>query len=84
MAGKQYEVVRHFRRVDPKTGDVTEHAPGESYTGPMENEDHYVGNEGPDGKGPLVMAKSEIAENQKAAEEQVKAVSAPATDSKGK
>lgn len=59
MAGKQYEVVRPFKRVDPETGDVTEYAPGDSYTGPMENEEHYIGNDGPDNKGPLVRATSE-------------------------
>lgn len=64
MAGKQYEVVRPFRRVHPETGDVTWHKPGEAYTGPMETEEHYLGPEGPDGNGPLVMEKAEIAKAQ--------------------
>lgn len=62
MAGKQYEVVRPFRRVDPESGDVTHHEPGDSYSGPMEIEEHYIGNDGPDGRGPLVVVKPETAE----------------------
>lgn len=61
---KQYQVVRHFRHVDPQSGDVTLHEPGDIYTGPMETEEHYTGNDGPDGQGPLVLAK-EVAEASK-------------------
>lgn len=68
MAGKQYEVVRHFRRVDPESGQVSWHEPGETYSGPMEDEDHYLGDKGPDGKGPLVKSKSDIADEKKAVE----------------
>lgn len=68
MAGKQYEVVRHFRRVDPESGEVSWHEPGDSYSGPIEDEDHYLGAQGPDGKGPLVKSKSDIAEEKKAVE----------------
>jgi hypothetical protein len=92
MAGKQYEVVRHFRRVDPESGDVTWHEPGEAYSGPMENEDHYLGDKGPDGKGPLIKSKSDIAEEKKIVEAAKSdapatspAASAPTSDSsKGK
>jgi hypothetical protein len=73
MAGKQYEVVRPFRRVDPESGDVTHHEPGDTYSGPMEDEEHYTGKDGPDGKGPLVMAKSDIAAEEKRAAEEAKA-----------
>lgn len=65
MAGKQYEVVRPFRRVDPESGDVTHHEPGDSYSGPMEDEEHYIGNDGPDGRGPLVRTKADVAEASK-------------------
>lgn len=58
MAGKQYEVVRQFRRVDPESGDVSWHEPGEVYSGPMENEEHYLNNEGPDGRGALLKDRS--------------------------
>lgn len=56
MAGKQYEVARQFRRVDPESGDVAWHEPGESYSGPIE--EYHLSNEGPDGKGALLKDKS--------------------------
>lgn len=56
--GKQYEVVIPFHRVDPKTGDVTEYAVGDSYSG--EDVDKYLAdpNEFAPDHGPLIREKT--------------------------
>lgn len=63
MAGKQYEVVRDFRRTDPKTGDSTSYTVGAPYVGPV---DGLLDSEGPDGKGPLIVEKSSVIDSSKA------------------
>lgn len=56
MAGKQYEVVRDFRRVDPKTGDSTAYKAGDVYSGSVDQS--LLDSAGPDGKGPLLAEKN--------------------------
>lgn len=57
MAGKQYEVIRAFRRTDPRTGADTAYKVGDAYPGPLDKE--YLTDEaGPDGLGPLIAEKS--------------------------
>lgn len=53
MADGSREVSRVWRYQDPSTGQVTEWAPGDPYTGPEDLEwlDHP---QGPDGRGPLL------------------------------
>jgi len=57
VAGKQYEVVRAWRRTDPKTGDDTNYAPGDVYDGPVDKP-YLLDSQGPDGQGPLIAEKS--------------------------
>lgn len=58
MAGatKQYEVLRPFRRTDPKTYIDTSFEVGDTYSGPVE--DFYLDPDGPDGNGPLLVDKA--------------------------
>lgn len=54
-AAKQYEVVRAFRRTDPKTYEDTDYNVGDTYSGQVE--DSYLDPDGPDGRGPLLAEK---------------------------
>lgn len=58
MAGatKQYEVLRTFRRTDPKTYVDTFYEVGDTYSGPVE--ESFFDPDGPDGKGPLLADKA--------------------------
>lgn len=68
MPGKQYEVIRDFRLTDRKTGKDSHHKVGDTYDGPLDNE-YLLDDNGPDGKGPLIIGKAEKAAEEKAAEE---------------
>lgn len=54
MADKQYTVVRGFRYVDPRTGDGTDFAPGDPYTGPTSKVAEYLDPQWSDLRGPLI------------------------------
>ena len=56
MAGKQYEVVVRFDRINRKTGAVTSYEVGDVYTGP--DVEKYL--TGVDHQGPLIREKTEI------------------------
>lgn len=56
MASKQYEVVRPFRRTDPRTGAESRFEVGDVYPGPVD-QPYYTDPRGPDGKGPLIAEK---------------------------
>lgn len=68
MPGKQYEVIRDFRLIDRQTGKDSHHKVGDTYDGPLDNE-YLLDDNGPDGKGPLIIGKAEKAAEEKAAEE---------------
>jgi hypothetical protein len=57
VAGKQYESIRVWRRVDPKTGEVTDFEVGDPYSGPIDSV-YMLSPEGPDGRGPVIAEKS--------------------------
>jgi hypothetical protein len=52
-AGKQYKVIRPFRRTDEKTLVDVDYKVGDAYPGPVDKP-YYTSPEGPDGKGPLL------------------------------
>jgi hypothetical protein len=54
VAGKQYEVIRPFRRTDPRTGVDTMFEVGDVYPGAVDAEPYLLDPGGPDGKGPLI------------------------------
>lgn len=53
MAGKQYKVIRPFRRTDPRTGADTHYDVGDTYSGAAD-ELYLTDSQGPDGQGPLI------------------------------
>jgi hypothetical protein len=55
VAGKQYVVLREFRRVD-KNGEIASYAKNDVYSGPVDAT--YLDPSGPDGNGPLVAEKA--------------------------
>jgi hypothetical protein len=57
VAAKQYDVLRYFRRVDPRTGESQEFQPGDTYSGAVD-EEYFLAPAGPDGQGPLLAEKS--------------------------
>lgn len=60
MPAKQYEVVRPFRTVDPRTGASTHYTVGDSFTEPVDTNPYLLSDEGPDGGGPLVADKQSL------------------------
>lgn len=60
MPAKQYEVVRQFRTVDPRTGASTHYTVGDSFAGPVDTNPYLLSDEGPDGGGPLVADKQSL------------------------
>jgi hypothetical protein len=55
VPGKQYVVLREFSRVE-NTGATATYAKDDLYSGPIDPS--YLDNNGPDGKGPLVVEKA--------------------------
>lgn len=54
---KQYEVIRPFRRTDPRTGFDTHFKVGDAFTGAIDKP-YLLDPDGPDGKGSLIAEKS--------------------------
>lgn len=80
MAGKQYEVLRPFRRTDRRTGAETFYEVGDLFPGPVD-QPYYLDQRGPDGRGALLKEKpAPVAEKATPNAEK----SAPTTDSSDK
>jgi hypothetical protein len=59
MAGKQYEVIVRFERVDKRSGDTTSYEVGDVYDGP--SVEQYL--KGVDDQGPLIREKDSPTSN---------------------
>jgi hypothetical protein len=57
VPAKQYEAIREFRLVDPHTGKGTRYVPGDTFDGPVDANPYLLGDDGPDGGGPLIAEK---------------------------
>lgn len=60
MATPKYEAIRSFRLVDPRTGKGTQYVPGDAFDGPVDENPHLLGDDGPDGGGPLIADKQSL------------------------